>query len=93
MVLPVFLTGGTTASGTTAGADETPAPPPRPARRDEHPDRLPASERGMLIFVASLLTAGALAVVATMGFSTLTSHHSPDIQPVTSTSAAPSPSR
>ena len=42
-----------------------PAPPP--TSESEPSDRLPSSERNMLIFVAMLLALGAIAVVATMG--------------------------
>jgi len=64
-VLPAFLTGGTA---------EPPAPPPaaaaerapavKPVTPHDDPDKLPTSERNMLIFVALLLAIGTLAVVA-----------------------------
>lgn len=53
------------------------------------PDRLPSSERNMLIFVASLLAAGTIAVIATMGFSTLASSHP---TPAVTQTVNPSPS-
>jgi hypothetical protein len=53
MSLPAFLTGN--------------AAPPAPAAaksRVEDPDKLPASERNMLIFVALLLLTGTIAIVS-----------------------------
>ena len=58
-------------SGSSAGsrrdraATGRPAPPPK--SETEPSDRLPSSERNMLIFVAMLLALGTIAVVATMG--------------------------
>jgi hypothetical protein len=52
MSLPAFLTG-------------SPAPAPAPAPSSvENPDKLPSSERNMLIFVALLLLSGTVAIVA-----------------------------
>ena len=44
-----------------------PAPTGRPSDDHDLGDRLPSSERKMLIFVAMLLAVGAVAVIATMG--------------------------
>lgn len=57
MLLPAFLTG----TGATTPAAAEPAPSPaRPA----DPDKLPPSERNMLIFVALLLATGTMAILA-----------------------------
>ncbi|HEY9483497.1 MAG TPA: hypothetical protein VIR00_11090, partial [Micromonosporaceae bacterium] len=45
-------------------------PVPPPTSVTEPSDRLPSSERNMLIFVAMLLALGTIAVVATMGLGT-----------------------
>jgi hypothetical protein len=59
MVLPAFLT----------GQAEKPPPPPAPSgpTRPDPAEKLPATERGMLVFVAALLGVGTLAVVIMMG--------------------------
>jgi hypothetical protein len=44
-----------------------PVPSGRPSADHDPGDRLPSSERKMLIFVAMLLAVGAVAVIATMG--------------------------
>jgi hypothetical protein len=54
------------AAAETVAATGRPAPPP--TSETEPSDRLPSSERNMLIFVAMLLALGTIAVVATMGF-------------------------
>jgi len=53
------------AAAETEAATGRPAPPPM--SEAEPSDRLPSSERNMLIFVAMLLALGTIAVVATMG--------------------------
>ena len=53
------------AAAETEAATGHPAPPPK--SETEPSDRLPSSERNMLIFVAMLLALGTIAVVATMG--------------------------
>jgi hypothetical protein len=73
ITLPAFVTGK---------RDEGKAEPTRP----QPGDKLPASERGMLVFVAALLALGTVAVVAILGFGGLTSHHPP-----ASTSHSPTP--
>ncbi len=58
MVLPAFLTGQV----------QKPAPPaPSGPTRPDPAAKLPATERGMLIFVAALLGVGTIAVVIMMG--------------------------
>jgi hypothetical protein len=59
VVLPAFITG----KPEPLPERPKPAPPAEPA----DPDRLPPSERGMLIFVASLLGLGGLAVIVILG--------------------------
>jgi len=53
------------AEAETEAATGRPTPPATP--ESEPSDRLPSSERNMLIFVAMLLALGTIAVVATMG--------------------------
>jgi hypothetical protein len=53
------------AAAETEAATGRPAPPP--TSETEPSDRLPSSERNMLIFVAMLLALGTIAVIATMG--------------------------
>jgi hypothetical protein len=53
------------AAAETEAATGRPAPPT--TSESEPSDRLPSSERNMLIFVAMLLALGTIAVVATMG--------------------------
>jgi hypothetical protein len=69
-------------------APTQPAPDP-----DDAGDRLPSSERNMLIFVSSLLAAGTLAIVA-MGHSALDKHAGPPATittaPVTATASGQS---
>jgi hypothetical protein len=59
MVLPTFVT-------SPKVADEAPAPEEKPAAPATPPDddRLPTTERNMLIFVSLLLAMGTLAIVA-----------------------------
>jgi hypothetical protein len=57
MILPAFLTGQT----------EKPPPAPTGPTRPDPMAKLPATERGMLIFVAALLGVGTIAVVTVMG--------------------------
>ncbi|HEY2675042.1 MAG TPA: hypothetical protein VGJ07_32335 [Rugosimonospora sp.] len=68
MVLPVFVTGG---------KEPEPAPPPPadPPRNPVHDGALPASERGMLVFVAALLGIGTIAVVTMLGLGGLDTKH------------------
>jgi hypothetical protein len=56
MILPAFVTGR-----------KEPAPKPAEPARHRPEGALPASERGMLIFVAALLGVGTIAVVAVLG--------------------------
>lgn len=56
VVLPAFLTGSA-----------APAPAPSGPTRPDPTAKLPATERGMLVFVAALLGLGTIAVVAMMG--------------------------
>jgi hypothetical protein len=85
VALPTFITGR---------RDEAKAESPRP----QAGDKLPPSERGMLIFVAALLALGTVAVVTMLGFGGLTAHHPPASTQHTGTPAAgalvadPSPS-
>jgi hypothetical protein len=62
ILLPTFITGR---------RDEGKAESPRP----QAGDKLPPSERGMLVFVAALLALGTVAVVVMLGFGGLTPHH------------------
>ena len=68
----VAAAGHAQAAGRAQAAAETEAatgrPAPPPTSETEPSDRLPSSERNMLIFVAMLLALGTIAVVATMGF-------------------------
>lgn len=73
MVLPVFVTG------------KKPEPPPTRAEQN----KLPPSERGMLLFVAALLGIGTIAVVAMMGFGLVSTPSKPHARP---SAAAASPS-
>jgi hypothetical protein len=79
-VLPAFLTGGL-AEKTALHPTVDPAavPAKAPAVKPVTPpaadgDKLPSSERNMLIFVALLLAVGTLAVVTVMGIGALTRH-------------------
>jgi hypothetical protein len=54
MTLPAFLTGNAAPAPATTQADD--------------PDKLPSSERNMLIFVALLLLTGTIAIVAMAKF-------------------------
>ena len=56
MVLPTFVTAPRAADPVPAEKPATPPPPPD--------DRLPSTERNMLIFVSLLLAVGTLAIVA-----------------------------
>jgi hypothetical protein len=82
VVLPVFVTGR--------------KPEPRPPRHAAPDDRLPPSERGMLLFVAALLGLGTVAVVAMIGLTGGTTvgrppvHRSP-VPTVASVPQAPPP--
>ena len=79
-VLPAFLTGGLVeptevqplVTPTPAPAKAPAVKPVTPAPGD--PDKLPSSERNMLIFVALLLAIGTLAVVTVMGLGALSRH-------------------
>ncbi len=95
LVLPAFVTGRADDTG------KREPKPPEPVRHQAPDDKLPASERGMLIFVAALLGVGTLAVVTMLGVGTFTrpTRHvsSPTkaaVLPVStgSPSASPSPS-
>jgi len=61
MLLPAFLTG--TPAEVVKAADAVVAEPAKSAAVD-NPDKLPPSERNMLIFVALLLATGTLAILA-----------------------------
>jgi hypothetical protein len=84
-VLPAFLTG-------RPGAPEPPAADAaKPAVKNVTPKapdshKLPSSERNMLIFVASLLAVGTLAVVTVMGIGALTKHEATPPTPTGSSS-------
>jgi hypothetical protein len=67
MILPVFVT----------GSRKEPDPPPQPATPPRPPadGALPASERGMLVFVAALLGIGTIAVVLMLGVNNLNTKH------------------
>ena len=95
LVLPAFVTGRVDTTATS----ERESKPPEPVRHQAPVDKLPASERGMLIFVAALLGAGTLAMVTVLGVGTFTrpTHHVSNptkaaVVPVDSTSPSPSPS-
>ncbi|WP_203921901.1 hypothetical protein [Rugosimonospora africana] len=80
MVLPVFVTGK---------KEPEPAPAPaQPARQPGADGSLPASERGMLVFVAALLGIGTVAVVVMLGLGGLEKHPA-QIQPTAPASTGP----
>jgi hypothetical protein len=81
MVLPVFVTGRKEPEPAPAKAE--PARPPSGADGS-----LPASERGMLVFVAALLGAGTIAVVTMLGLGGLNAKH-PAPVPVSTPTTAP----
>ncbi len=62
MLLPAFLTG--TPAEVVKAADAVVAEPAKPEEAPVDPDKLPPSERNMLIFVALLLATGTLAILA-----------------------------
>jgi hypothetical protein len=78
VALPAFITGR---------RDEGKAESPRP----QAGDKLPPSERGMLVFVAALLALGTVAVVVMLGFGGLTTHHPPAPTQPSETPAAGAP--
>lgn len=93
VILPAFVT----------GKKERQPKPAEPVRHQAAPEgKLPASERGMLVFVAALLGTGTVAIIALLGLGGFsrpapTSTHTPSIAavappPVPSPSASPSPS-
>jgi hypothetical protein len=63
----VTAAGHAQAAARAQSAAETGRPAPPATSEPEPSDRLPSSERNMLIFVAMLLALGTIAVVATMG--------------------------
>jgi hypothetical protein len=65
LVLPSFITGKS--EPLPERSQPIPAAEPAVDEPAPDPDRLPASERGMLIFVASLLGLGGLAVIVILG--------------------------
>ena len=85
VILPAFVT----------GKKERPPKPAEPVRHAAEPEgRLPASERGMLVFVAALLGVGTVAIIAIVGLGGFsspapTTPHTPTVAAVT-TPAAPS---
>jgi hypothetical protein len=86
-VLPAFIT------GKTEPLPERPREQPAPEHRPS--DALPPSERGMLIFVATLLGLGTLAVVVVLGlggFSAPAATIQPTPTPADTPSTTPSPS-
>jgi hypothetical protein len=89
VLLPAFVTGR---------KDEPPSETPAPPAGPQAGDKLPATERGMLVFVAALLALGTVAVVAMLGFGGLTTRHPPvgtrasSPTPEAGALAAPSPS-
>jgi len=83
MVLPAFLTGKIELPPEPEEVEE-------PAPNNGRPDpaaKLPATERGMLIFVAALLGIGTIAVVAVMGMG-LASPKKPSTPPAPTSSAS-----
>jgi hypothetical protein len=62
MLLPAFLTG--TPAEVVKAADAIVSEAAAPAAAPADPDKLPPSERNMLIFVALLLATGTLAILA-----------------------------
>ena len=62
MLLPAFLTG--TPAEAVKAADAVVGEPAKSAEAVDDPDKLPPSERNMLIFVALLLATGTLAILA-----------------------------
>jgi hypothetical protein len=66
MILPAFVTGR---------KEPEPEPPPVVPARPQADGSLPASERGMLVFVAALLGVGTIAVVIMLGARGLNTRH------------------
>ncbi len=88
-VLPAFITGKTDPLPERKPTKDEPTAPTSPD------GALPASERGMLIFVAALLGVGTLAVVVVLGlggFSPQSAKAGSDPVPVATPSPTPSPS-
>ncbi len=85
VILPAFITGMTDPLPERKPKEEAPSPPG---------DALPASERGMLIFVAALLGVGTLAVIVVLGlggFSPQSAKAGSDPVPVATPTPTPTP--
>ncbi|GAA5191562.1 hypothetical protein GCM10023322_49200 [Rugosimonospora acidiphila] len=70
MILPAFVTG-------RKEPEPEPAPKPAEPARNQNDGSLPASEKGMLLFVAALLGLGGIAVVIMLGVGGLDKHRAP----------------
>lgn len=93
MVLPAFLTG-------KIDIEDLPEPKADPSGRPDPNEKLSATERGMLLFVAALLGIGTIAVVAVMGMGLTTDRpkatppkpQAASVAATTSPTPSPSPS-
>lgn len=103
LALPVFITGkkGEESEPEAPPASSAPEAPPASSERESLGGALPASERGMLVFVAALLGIGTVAVVVLLGLGGFSAPPtnpataatmSEEPTPVPSLSPAPSPS-